>query len=71
MELGGVKVKVITYPNGEYRLGAPATIIDEGSFYRVDGTHIFDKFKIKEVHETDGKVEIQMTDRTVILEIQQ
>lgn len=71
MELKGLKVKTITYPHGEYRLGTPAEIIDEGSFYRIDGTHIFDKHKIKEVRKTDRKVEIEMTDRVVILEVVQ
>ena len=48
MTLTDYKVKGIVYPHGEYRLGAPVEIIDEGGFYRIDGTHIFDKHKIKE-----------------------
>lgn len=71
MELKGLKVKTITYPHGEYRLGSPAEIIDEGSFYRIDGTHIIDKHKIRSVQKTDDRVEIEMTDRVVILEVQQ
>lgn len=71
MDLKGLKVKAIIYPHGEYRLGAPVPVVDEGSFYRIDGTHILDKFKIKEVREDDGNVEIEMTDRTVILEVAQ
>jgi len=70
MELKDLKVKAIIYPHGEYRLGAPVEIIDEGSFYRIDGTHIIDKFKVRSIKETDGKVEIEMTDRVVILEVQ-
>ena len=69
MDLKGLQVKTITYPHGEYRLGAPAEIIDEGAFYRIDGTHIIDKYKIKEVREIEGRVEIEMTDKTGVLEV--
>lgn len=61
------KVKEISYPHGTYRLGEAAEVIDEGSFYRIDGTHIFDKHKIEEIRETDGKVEIHMKDKDVVL----
>ena len=71
MELKGLKVKTITYPHGEYRLGSPAEIIDEGSFYRIDGTHIIDKHKIRSVREGNGRVEIEMIDKTVTLEVAQ
>ena len=67
--LKDLKVKKIIYPNGEYHLAAPAVVLDEGSFYRIDGTHIFDKHKIKEVVVKDGRVEIEITDRTVVLEV--
>ena len=44
-------------------------VIDEGSFYRIDGTHIIDKHKIKKIGEADDRVEIEMTDKTVVLEV--
>ena len=71
MELTDLKVKTIKYLHGEYGLGSPAEIIDEGSFYRIDGTHIIDKFKIKEIRFIDDHVEIKMKDKTVTLEVQQ
>lgn len=40
------KVKALIYPHAEYRLGKAVPVLNEGSFYRVDGTHIFDKYKI-------------------------
>ena len=67
--LKGLKVKTIIYPHGEYRLGSPVDVVDEGSFYRIDGTHIFDKFKIKNVTEENGRVTVEMTDKTVVLEV--
>ena len=69
MELKGLKVKTITYSHGEYRLGSPAEIIDEGSFYRIDGTHIIDKHQIRSIREGNGRVEIEMIDKTVTLEV--
>ena len=71
MELKGLKVKTIIYPQGEYHLGSPVLVIDEGSFYRIDGTHIIDKFKIKDVVREDDRIRIEMTDRVVTLEVQQ
>ena len=69
MELKELKVKAIILSHGEYRLGAPVPVIDEGSFYRIDGTHIIDKHKIKKIGEADDRVEIEMTDKTVVLEV--
>ena len=71
MELKDMKVKAIILPHGEYRLGAPVPVVDEGAFYRIDGTHIIDKFKIREIRKADGCVKIAMTDKTVVLEVVQ
>lgn len=71
MDLKGLKVKAIIYPYGEYILGAPVPVIDEGSFYRIDGTHIFDKFKIRGIKKDGSRVEIDMADKHVILEVVQ
>ncbi len=71
MGLKDLKVKAIILPHGEYRLGVPVPVIDEGCFYRIDGTHIIDKHKIKEIREADGRVEIDIADKTVVLEIVQ
>lgn len=70
MDLTDYKVKTLIYPHGEYRLGSPVDVVDEGSFYRIDGTHIFDKHKIRGVVREGDRVEIEMTDKTVVLVIQ-
>lgn len=70
MNLTDFKVKILTYPHGEYRLGHPVDIVDEGSFYRIDGTHIFDKFKIKSTSLDGDKLILEMTDKTVVLEVE-
>ena len=69
MTLTTFKVTSLIYPHGEYRLGSPAEIIDEGSFYRIDGTHIFDKFKILSTDLVDDKLTIHMKDKDVILTV--
>ena len=71
MDFKDFKVKTITYPNGEYRLGAPVPIIDEGASYRIDSTHIIDKFKIKNTVLSSDKLTIEMTDKVVMLEVVQ
>ena len=69
MNLTSYKVTSITYPHGEHRLGTPAPITDEGPFYRIDGTHVFDKFKSEGVDAEDGKVTVHMKDQDVILTV--
>ena len=71
MDFKDLKVKAIIYPHGEYRLGSPAPILDEGSFYRIDSTYIIDKYKIKSISVIDDRVDIVMTDKVVTLEVQQ
>ncbi len=63
------KVKAITYPNGEYILGKAVPVVDEGSFYRVDGTHIFDKFRIQEMIENGNQIILKMKDKDVVLTV--
>ena len=61
--MDNTKYKVISlrYTHGEYRLGSPADIIDGGSFYRIDCTHIFDKFKIISTEFNGDKLTIYMS----------
>ena len=63
------KVFALQYPNCEYHLGSPVEIIDEGSFYRIDGTHIFDKFKILSTVLIEDKLRIHMKDKDVVLTV--
>ena len=69
MNLTDYKVTALIYPHGEYRFGFPSEIIDEGSFYRIDGTHIFDKFKIEAVDAEGERVTIHMKDKDVVLTV--
>ena len=73
MEISNYKdfrVRGFIYPHGEYRLGSPVEIIDEGSFYRIEGTHIFDKHKIENAVAEDDRLLLKMTDKTVELIIE-
>ncbi len=65
MNLTDLKVTAVIYPDAKYRSGSAVPVIDEGLFYRIGGTHIFDKFKIKEVCGYEGRIEIKMTDKTI------
>ncbi len=67
MNLTDYKVKRIISPHGDLQPGEPADVIDEGSFYRIAGTHIVDKFKIEKIEENGNRVEIKMKDMTVML----
>ena len=71
MDLTKYRVKRIIYPYGEYRLGNPVPIIDECSFYRIDGTHIFDKHRILSIEQDGDEVKITMKDKVVALEVVQ
>lgn len=67
INLTNYKVSVLQYLHAEYRLGSPVPIIDEGSFYRIDGTHIFDKHKIESTETEGDRVTIHMKDKDVVL----
>ncbi len=70
MNLTNYTVQAIIYPYGEHRFGKSVPILDEGSFYRIGGTHILDKYRIKEFSINGGELKIIMTDKTVILEVE-
>lgn len=59
------KVIEIRYKTGIYKLAQPVPIFDEGSFYRVDGTHIFDKFRLRSMEKVDDKLIFHMDDGDV------
>ena len=67
MDLSALMVKGIIYPHGEYLLGHPVPVLDEGSFYRIDGSHIFDKWKIEKISWEDEIVTVVMKNQTVKL----
>lgn len=61
------KVKTISYHNGEYRLGKAVPVIDEGSFYRIGDSHIFDKYRICGIYKNDKMITLMMKDQDVVL----
>ncbi len=69
MELTDFCVTAIRNHHSEYLLGSPVPVIDEGSFYRVAGTYIFDKCRIKNVDREDDKLIIRMKDDDVVLTV--
>ena len=69
MNINQYKVLEIRSSKGIYKLSHPAEIIDEGSFYRIDGTYIYDKHKIKSIEIDHDKVTIRMSDDTVVLTV--
>ena len=69
MNLEDYKIKGIKYPNKEFIFGAPIPVIDEGSFYRIDGTHILDKSKIQDIEVVGNKIVIHMKKEIIQLEM--
>ena len=70
MELINYKVKEIRSSNGIYILGTPAEIIDEGSFYRVNGTFIIDKYRIISTSLDGNHLTIHLKDEDIILTVE-
>ena len=71
IELTKYKVLEIRSPQGIHKLGTPAMITDEGSFYRIDGTHIIDKFRIISIKLDRNQLTIHMKDKNIILIVKQ
>lgn len=63
------KVTEIRYKTSFYKLPQPVPIFDEGSFYRVDGTYIFDKFRIKRIEKVDDRLIFHMDDGDVVFKV--
>lgn len=62
-------VTEIRSKGGIYILGHPIEIHDEGSFYRVDGTYIFDKFRIKSMEISGKQLIFHMDDDDVVFTV--
>ncbi|MBR1752677.1 MAG: hypothetical protein IJ740_17720 [Ruminococcus sp.] len=60
-------VTQIKTPRTEYILGHKGQIKDEGSFYRIDGSYIIDKFRIKSMEINENKLTIHLNDEDIIL----
>ena len=70
-DLNQYRVKEIRSSNGIHKLGYLAEIVDEGSFYRIDGTHIIDKFRISSITIDGNQLTVHMKDRDIILIVEQ
>lgn len=70
IKLTDYRIIELRYPYGIYKFGHPVKIMDEGSFYRIDNTHIFDKFKIKSIKLDGNRLTIHMKDMDAILTIE-
>jgi len=67
MKLTDYKVKEIRCSSGIYKLGKPTEIYDEGSFYRIDSTHIIDKFRIVSTKLDGNQLTVHMNNEDIIL----
>lgn len=71
MNLSNYKVAEIRYAHSKFKLAQLAIINDEGSFYRIDSTHIIDKFRIQSMKLEDNQLTIHMNDQDVILIVEE
>ena len=69
MNLNKYKVTEIINPDSKYKLAHPASIDDEGSFYRIDSTYIIDKYRIKSMSLDGDKLTIHLNDEDIILTV--
>ena len=69
MNITQYKVTEIIYSDSKYKLAHPAGIDDEGSFYRIAGTYIIDKYRIKSMSLNGDKLTIHLNDEDVILTV--
>lgn len=69
MKLTQCKVTEIRSNKGIYKLGSPVLIHDEGSYYRIGSTYIYDKCKIKSTQFEDEKIVLHMVDDDITLTV--
>ncbi len=71
MNLTEYNVFEIVKPQGICKFGKPVSVIDEGSFYRIDSTHIIDKFRIQSMELDVNKLTIHLIDEDIVLTVEQ
>lgn len=64
------KVIEIHYPHSKYKLKKPTMVIDEGSFYRVESTHIIDKYRIKSTDIKDNMLTLHLDTEDIVLVVE-
>ncbi len=69
MDLKQYRVIEIMSSGSKYKLAHPARIDDEGSFYRIAGTYIIEKHRIKSMSLDGDKLTIHLKDEDVVLTI--
>lgn len=70
MDLSKYQITEIRSSDGIYKLGHPCIINDEGYFYRIASTYIYDKNKIKSIESKDNKLIFHMNDEDVVFTVQ-
>ncbi len=71
MNLSDYRVREIRDTNGVMKIRTPTLIIDEGSYYRIASTYIYDKHKIKSMKLIEGKIVLHMDGGDIILTVQE
>ena len=69
MDLKQYQVIEIISSGSKYKLAHPVGIDDEGSFYRIAGTYIIDKYRIKSMSLNGDKLTIHLNDEDVVLTV--
>lgn len=67
MNFSQFRILEIHYSHSRFKLAQPAIINDEGAFYRIDSTHIIDKFRIKSMEIKEEKLIIHLDSEDIIL----
>jgi hypothetical protein len=63
------KVSEIRYSHSKFKFAQPTLINDEGSFYRIDSTHIIDKHRIKLMKIKGDQLTLHLDTEDVVLVI--
>lgn len=69
LNLSNYKVSEIRYSHSKIKLAQLAIINDEGSFYRIDSTHIIDKHRINSMEVKDNLLTIHLDTEDIVLAV--
>ena len=67
LNLSQYKITEIRYSHSRYIMGIPVKIEDEGSFYRIDGSHIIDKARIKKIEIKGNQLILHLANEDIVL----
>jgi len=65
--LANYNITNLIYPNGEFHLVKAVLVINEGFFYKIDRSHILEKYEILDIAKDNKMISVIINDKDITL----